>query len=135
MNDEDFIALARIVQEEFEQIGASDLAADENFIVRDDEESAPRLLDPRSRVIALLEMLDRHLAIQDRQTYRTAISQINAVLSHGRVERVIVRFIARGTTADPSPMERDLALVPQLAQLRRDLNVLIGQLREAPYEP
>ena len=76
MDDDDYRALIAIVAEELRESGAAELADERNYARQEEETGEARLLDPQRRLIEMLEAFNRFLAIQDRQTYVSALSSI-----------------------------------------------------------
>lgn len=129
MNDDDFRTLEAVLRSRFERIGAPELANDRNFDVREGE--IVRRMNSRDRVIEMLRTFQRYLSIQDRATFESSLSRIRTVLgSDDGPSEVIVERPDDGT---PS-LVRDLGSAPDLGALRRDLDRLIGEILESPYD-
>lgn len=131
MNDDDFRALIEIVQAEARASDAADVANDRHYVSRNSDTEDVRMLPPPKHLIAMLEALGRLMAVRDRATYNHSLARIRYHL-HG--EGPTGAFVTQ-TTGDSERSEVNLADTPELSNLRRDLAILIGRLREEDAVP
>lgn len=131
MTEEDFRALIILVEEQLKQIGADDVADAKHYVVEADDGEFV-LLDPFSRLVAMLEALDRKMATQDRQTYEAAMAQLNQATRgdapHGGPYAAFVEF-PRDESSEA--VKVDLGDAPSLREVRMMLRRLVGELNES----
>jgi hypothetical protein len=127
MNEEEFLALENLLREQFESIGASDLADPTAYLMRERAEEPTRMRDPRDRLLQMLEALDRRLAIEDGDTFGEAMAILRESTDGAMPEQVLVEPVS-----EVEPMV-DLSVTPNLRELRTRLRRLIGNLAETPY--
>ena len=74
----------------------------------------------------MLQAFERYLAIRDRHTFSTALTQINEALAEPALED------AEFVPLTEARLDRTFSLgaAPDLSALRKDLQVLIGQLQD-----
>jgi hypothetical protein len=128
MDEDDFLALISELKAQFLEIGASELADEDNYTSRDENTGEDRLLEPRERLIAMLHAFDRFLAVRDGSTFRNAMSRIRQFTNGGGPERVLFLPVADESVRG----EADLSDVPDLSQVRRSVALLIEQLHSEP---
>jgi len=130
LDDDDYRALIAIVAEELRASGAADIADERHYVTTDEETDEARLLEPQRRLFEMLKAFERFLAIQDRGTYRAALSSIARSVEGEAPRRATVLL-----TADDGQREVDLSEAPDLAPVRRDLRRLIARLVEGDLRP
>jgi hypothetical protein len=124
MDEEDFLALIAVLEQQFRDIGAAELADARHYTLRDPATGDARLYDGHRRLKLMLEALGRRIAIEDRATYNTALARINGAVREGGLRDVIVEA-ADGRIVN-------LSEAPHLSDVREELRRLIAQILEAP---
>lgn len=128
MDGDDFRALIAELEAQFRDIGASELADEDQYTSRDENTGEERMLEPRERLIAMLRAFDRFLGVRDGSTFQDAMRRIREHTRGEGPERVL--FVP---VADESVRrERDLSEIPNLSPVRRELRALIDQLGAEP---
>ncbi len=130
MDDDDYRALIAIVAEELRASGAADLSDERHYSRADEETGEARLLTPQRRLTEMLEAFGRYLAVQDRETYHTALSSIAEAVEGEAPRRATVVL-----TTDDAPREIDLSQAPDLAAIRKDLERVIIRLLDGDLRP
>lgn len=128
MEDEEFIRLIQLVEGQLRERGLAHVAAEENFIELPELDEPARLMEPKERLIALLEAFDIHLMLNDSSVARRSLSLISeACDGPGPETAIVVKPLDRGAT----PTENLLDL-PNLDNLREELKKLLYRIRETP---
>jgi hypothetical protein len=128
MDEDDFRALIAEMEAHCLEIGASELADENHYTLRDEDTGEDRLLEPRERLIAMLFALERFMAVRDRSTFIDAMSRIRQHTSSGGPEQVFFVPVADESVRG----DRAFSDVPNLFQLRRSVHSLIEQLGSEP---
>lgn len=131
MNEEDFRALIEYLMGQLRSIGANDIADERHYLRSDDGGGEATLLPPRERLIAMLQALDRYLAVQDRAMYKDAMGRIAENVEQAPTSVRVASFASDAA----EPLEVDLANAPDLFEVRQSLNALIQQLKFQDLEP
>ena len=132
MDDDDYRALIDMLARELRAIGAGDIADERNYLRPAAEDGEARLHDPQQRLVEMLKAFERKLAIEDRETYDIALKRMNETLRGEGPRGAIVEL---GLDEDREARIADLAHAPELGQVRRETNRLIGQLLESRLPP
>ena len=130
MNDDDFLELIRLVQNELIASGAPELANERHYI-EDLGEDGDIALSPLKMLIEMLQAFDRHMSLRDHLTYRTAMSSISETLAGDGPEHAVVEGV-RLLASDGVAPTANLQDAPDLASIRKELGQLISQLLEVP---
>ena len=128
MDQDDFRALIDELARQLRDIGAADVADEDNYRVQDESTGEERLLEPRERLIAMLHAFDRYLAVRDGSTFRDGMDRLSH-FSREPPNRAVFFPVADDTVAR---RERDLSDVPDLSAVRENLRSLIEQLLSDP---
>jgi len=121
MDDDDFRYLIGIVETELRDVGLGEIADTYHYVITEPETGDARLLEPKRRLIEMLDAFDNAMAIRDLQTYKKAMMDLN-VVTDGKGPNDVVYA--------PVPEERDeqkisLSLAPDLSNLRSNLQFFI----------
>jgi hypothetical protein len=144
MDDEDFLELESSLRFLAASIGASEVMNPRHYYKpisrgaeRDEEGRAMRPLNPRDRVIAEIEALDRHLSLFDVETYHDAMKHIQSVvvrdvdatgLRYGWPAGAVIEFDdPTGTRTSRFEFET----LPDLSEIRFALKDLASNLRDS----
>lgn len=130
MNEEDFRLLIDAVEARLIEAGAAELADETNYVSADENTGEERLLDPKHRLIAMLQAFDRYLAVRDNATYQNAMGRIRQNIREGSPERAMFVPVADAVES----VGYDLSSAPDLSEVRLSLRRLEEQLREEPLE-
>ena len=106
--------------------GVGELADRERYTVRDSEAVGPRALPPDRQLTEMLVAFERHLAVLDRGTFRSALETANAAIADGRLEDVV--FVP--TTEEGEGASFSFRDAPELHALRVRVKELIKRLGE-----
>ena len=117
---------------ELREIGAGDIADERNYLRLDGDDGEARLHDPQKRLVEMLKAFERKLAVEDRDTYDTALTRMNETL---RGEGPRGATVELGLDEDRDVRIADLGKAPMLGEVRRETNRLIGQLLESRLPP
>jgi hypothetical protein len=128
MDEDDFRALIAELEAEFREIGASELADEAHYTLRDENTGEERMLEPQQRLLAMLRAFDRFLAVRDASTFQEAMRRISEYTRGEGPERVLFVPVAD----EAVDAVRDFSDVPDLSQVRRSLSLLIEQLGSEP---
>jgi hypothetical protein len=131
VDEEDFRALIRVVQANFVEIGAPELADVANYVVQEGEAEENRLPPPAELLLEMLRAFERHMAVRDRATYRDAMARIGRSVEGVGPERAVVVPLA----GDVNELEVDLSRAPELSPLRADVRRLSEALEAAGSGP
>jgi len=112
------------------EAGAAELADETNYVSADENTGEERLLDPKHRLIAMLQAFDRYLAVRDNATYQNAMGRIRQNIREGSPERAMFVPVADAVES----VGYDLSSAPDLSEVRLSLRRLEEQLREEPLE-
>lgn len=72
MNRQEISELADYLESRLREIGESEIADPQHYTIEDEETGEQRLVEPRKRVVLMLEALERAAALLDRQTLDVA---------------------------------------------------------------
>ena len=131
MDTTDYRELVELLQHQLREAGAGELADIRLYAVREAGTGDIRLVSPREQAIAMLEAFDRYLSIRDRRTFSNALARINETLAEPAVKDA--GFVPLSEAVADSTFT--LGTAPDLSTLRKDLQVLIGQLQEDGGRP
>ena len=124
MEDDDYLALIEILAAELREIGAFDIADEENYRTLDSDLAEARLLDPQTRLIEMLRAFERRLKVEDRETFFLAMVRIQQFVRGSALESAVVLT----TPSEVDRQEIELGSAPDLAEVRVGLNRLISEL-------
>ncbi|MFT8326889.1 hypothetical protein [Gluconobacter oxydans] len=130
MGDDDYRAVINALVAELRNIGAPDIADQRHYSEEEPETSERRLISPQRRLVEMLRGFERFLAIQDRQTYETAMRRMaDALRGEGPKAASVIQ------TTDGEPREYFLSEAPNLREVRNDVQALIGRLLDDDPHP
>lgn len=132
MDDDDFRELIEVLARELRAVGAGDIADERHYLQSETEDGEARLYDPQTRLIEMLKAFERKLAVEDRATYDIALGRLNDALLGEAPRGAEVEL---GLDEDREARFIDLALAPDLSEVRQMSNDLIGQLIESGLRP
>lgn len=131
MDEEDFRALIEIVEKELRDVGLGEIADPAHYLVANPETGDVQLLEPKKRLIEMLDALDSAMAIRDRETYTKAMASLTQVTrGEGPKDAVYV------PTSDEGHMkEISLSDAPELSNIRSEIKAFIERLDEPEPDP
>lgn len=115
MDDEDFLDLIEVLEREFSEAGAEELADERLYTVPDVETGERRLLEPRKRLYEMLRAFERKLAIEDRATFNDAMGRLAENLDGRGPDRVTYEI---AEDDDRESLSVDLSRAAPLGELR-----------------
>ena len=127
MDDREYQALVELVERQLRISGVPGIADRRHYLEFDAESGEPRLLEPRQRLVLLLEAFERHVITQDGQLLEHCLAEKNDVVGGDGPRRIVVEV-----AGDGSAREVDLAEAPDMAPIRERLRGLISNLRDPP---
>lgn len=131
MDTEDYLEFVELFQSQLREAGAGELADITLYAVRAADTDDLRPVSPREQAIGMLQAFERYLAIRDRHTFSTALTQINEALAEPALEDA--EFVP--LTEAHLGRTFSLGAAPDLSALRKDLQVLIAQLQDDSGSP
>ena len=129
MRRQDFDAVLQEIRNQLREAGYPELADPTQYRAEDDAEP-----DPRELAVRMLEAFESQLLIQDRATYRKAMSSIRGTMESGSQPRSAVIETDDQARVLPSVGDFvDLSAVAPLGGVRKWVRRLASDLREEPY--
>ena len=131
MEPEEFEELIEQTSQLLRGAGVGTLADRERYTVRDPEAIGPRALPPDWQLTEMLVAFERHLAILDRGTFRSAVKIANDAIVEGALEDVV--FVPTAEEGEGAQFSfRD---APDMHELRMRVKDLIKRLGEEGARP
>lgn len=128
MNDDDYIELIAFVGRQLVEAGAAELADPALYTARDLETGEYRAIEPRKRLIEMLEAFERHLSVRDLAVFEKSLFSLNQALEGNGIEGVEISGVAEDGREESSI---DFRGAPALSELRRRVRRLIAQILES----
>ncbi|MGB4065247.1 MAG: hypothetical protein WBK19_15595 [Azonexus sp.] len=125
MNSADYLSLIDVLKEQLDLVGASGLADPRHYVKQDPETGEHFLLEPRQRLLEMLQAFERFLAVRDKTTLENSLERINRPETSPQVETVEVLSTPGEGAAEPANFEG----LEYLGDVRASLRELIYELR------
>ena len=126
MTRAEYVELVDLLDIVFRILGIPDLSDPSLYADRDPETGELSQLHPRNQLVGMLEALERHLSVSDRETYRRALEQINESLEGSNIlSASVIPF-----NQDSEPISFDV--LPELRPVRALIDDLIQEFVEDP---
>lgn len=134
MEEADFLSIEDELRTLCAAMGASGVMDVRHYYRGDDTTEGSQLLDPRSRVLAQLDSLDRFMSVFDKAVFWSALEKIQGLLSEDADGKRDIPSSAIVLLPASSTAERqlfDLQQLPDLKEVRAELADLRNQIAEA----
>ena len=126
MDTADYRELVDLLREQLRTVGAAELGDITLYSSRDTDTGDLQPVSPREHMLGMLQAFDRYLSIRDHHTFVMALERINEALAEATIKDAA--FVpAFEIDADSS---LSFGAAPRITPLRRELQVLIDELRE-----
>ena len=126
MTRAEYVELVDLLDIVFGIVGIPDLSDPSLYADRDPETGELSQLHPRNQLVGMLQALERHLAVSDRETYRRALEHINESLEGPNIlSASVIPF-----NQDSEPLS--FGVLPELRPVRAHLAELIQEFVDDP---
>lgn len=131
MDTDDYRTLVELLQNQLREVGAGEIADVRLYASRETDTEDLRPPSPKEHVIAMLEAFDRYLSIRDYNTFSVALARINETLTASTLEDAV--FVPLSEAVETPSIS--LGEAPDLGSIRKDLRILVDQLRADDGSP
>jgi hypothetical protein len=130
MEESEFLEIEDELRTLCATIGALEVLEDRYYFVDDGTEGSVRLLDPRRRVLAQLDALDRFLCALDGSVYQSTMETIQGLLSE-RSDKPSDAVLLLPERSGTGAQQFDFRQLPNLKKQRAELTAFRNRLAEA----